>query len=114
MCVMTRGVFLPIVLIRAMRSEGIAIRRGALEWEAMEMWRGSITPLRGPSCVSYTEFGDVKVAHLSAKTCLHNHTYHPFKKLHNYRRDIEMSPLHKRTSGCKEPLDTEGDPINCN
>jgi hypothetical protein len=51
----------------------------ALEWEVMRLWRGSITHLHVPSCVSCTEFGVVKVTNLTAKTCSHNHNYHTLK-----------------------------------
>jgi hypothetical protein len=79
------------------------------------VWKGSITPLRGSSCVSCNRIrcreGNT---HLTVKTCNHKHNYYTLKERHNYRRDGELSPLHKRTSGCKGLLDTAGDPIICN
>jgi hypothetical protein len=56
------------------------MREGALEWETIGMWRGSITPLRGTSSVSCTEVGVVKatqnilVRHAATTTTTHSRT----------------------------------------
>ena len=92
-----RGVFLSTVLRRAMWGEG-----SALEWEALRLSRGSITPLRGPSGVSCTELGVVKVTQILQRrpAAITINTTHSGKGIIT-DVESELSPLDKRISGCK-------------